>query len=59
MCGEALAARLACGDAEKAQENVGEAKRIKAASAGSSYYSESNVKYAEISRRTFSLNLSL
>jgi len=32
---------------EKAQENVGEDKPIKAASADSSYYSESNVKYAE------------
>jgi len=32
---------------EKAQENVGKDKRIKAASADSSYYSESNVKYAQ------------
>ncbi|MFB0525672.1 MAG: IS1182 family transposase [Phycisphaerae bacterium] len=32
---------------EKAQANVGEDKTIKAASADSSYYSESNVKYAE------------
>jgi transposase len=32
---------------QKAQENVGKDKRIKAASADSSYYSESNVKYAE------------
>jgi transposase len=31
---------------QKAQENVGKDKRIKAASADSSYYSESNVKYA-------------
>jgi len=31
----------------KSQENVGEDKTIKAASADSSYYSESNVKYAE------------
>ena len=47
LCEEALAARLACGDAEKAQENVDEGKRTKAASADSSYYSESNVKYAD------------
>jgi transposase len=32
---------------EKAQQNVGEDRTIKAASADSSYYSESNVKYAE------------
>jgi len=32
---------------EKTQANVGEDKTIKAASADSSYYSESNVKYAE------------
>lgn len=32
---------------EKTQENVGQDKTIKAASADSSYYSESNVKYAE------------
>jgi transposase len=32
---------------EKAQENVGEDKRIKAASADTGYYSESNVKYAQ------------
>jgi len=32
---------------EKSQQNVGEDKAIKAASADSSYYSESNVKYAE------------
>ena len=32
---------------EKSQENIGEDKTIKAASADSSYYSESNVKYAE------------
>jgi len=32
---------------EKAQANVGEDKTIKASSADSSYYSESNVKYAE------------
>jgi len=32
---------------EKAQENVGKDKRIKAASADNSYYSESNVKYVE------------
>jgi len=32
---------------EKAQENVGEDNKIKAASADNSYYSESNVKYAE------------
>jgi hypothetical protein len=32
---------------EKAQENVGKDKKIKAASADSSYYSESNVEYAQ------------
>lgn len=32
---------------EKAQENVGKDKTIKAASADNSYYSESNVKFAE------------
>jgi transposase len=32
---------------QKAQENVGEDKRIKAASADSGYYSESNVQYAQ------------
>jgi len=32
---------------EQAQENVGEDKKIKAASADSGYYSESNVKFAE------------
>jgi len=32
---------------EKTQENVGSDNKIKAASADSSYYSESNVKYAE------------
>jgi transposase len=32
---------------EKAQQNVGDDRTIKAASADSSYYSESNVKYAE------------
>jgi len=32
---------------EKAQENVGKDKKIKAASADSSYYSETNVRYAE------------
>ena len=32
---------------QKAQKNVGQDKRIKAASADSSYYSESNVRYAE------------
>jgi len=32
---------------EKSQQNVGKDKAIKAASADSSYYSESNVKYAE------------
>jgi len=32
---------------EKSQENVGKDNKIKAASADSSYYSESNVKYAE------------
>jgi hypothetical protein len=33
--------------AEQTQENVGEEKKIKAASADSGYYSESNVKFAE------------
>lgn len=32
---------------EKAQKNVGQDKKIKAASADSSYYSETNVRYAE------------
>lgn len=32
---------------EKAQENVGKDKRIKAASADTGYYSESNIEYAE------------
>jgi len=32
---------------EKTQENVGKDKRIKAASADSGYYSESNIEYAE------------
>jgi hypothetical protein len=32
---------------EQAQENIGEDKKIKAASADSGYYSESNVKFAE------------
>ena len=32
---------------EKAQKNIGRDKRIKAASADSSYYSESNVRYAQ------------
>jgi hypothetical protein len=32
---------------EQSQENVGEDKKIKAASADSGYYSESNVKFAE------------
>ena len=32
---------------EKAQENVGKDKRIKAASADAGYYSESNIEYAE------------
>jgi transposase len=32
---------------EQAQENVGEDKKVKAASADSGYYSESNVKFAE------------
>ena len=32
---------------EQAQENVGEDKKIKSASADSGYYSESNVKFAE------------
>jgi len=32
---------------EQAQENVGKAKRIKAASSDSGYYSESNIEYAE------------
>ena len=31
LFGEVLTARLACGSAKKAQENVGEGKRIKAA----------------------------
>jgi transposase len=34
----------------KAQENVGEGKRIKAASTDSGYYSESNVQYAQDKR---------
>ncbi|GAH87392.1 unnamed protein product, partial [marine sediment metagenome] len=32
---------------EQTQENVGKDKRIKAASADSGYYSESNVEYAQ------------
>jgi len=32
---------------EKAQENVGKDKKIKAASADNCYYSESNIEYAE------------
>lgn len=35
---------------EKAQHNIGEDKRIKAVSADTGYYSESNVEYAKEKR---------